>query len=91
MKQLMKTVVMKIYLTVLAFLTGTIYVLAQNSGSSSSTSTTTSQTQSFVMQPWMWIAGGALFIIVLVALLRGGKNKDSVTVSKTTTVENSDV
>jgi hypothetical protein len=27
-------------------------------------------------QPWVWIAGGALFILILVALLRGGGKKE---------------
>ena len=27
-------------------------------------------------QPWVWIVGGAIFILLLVALLRGGGNKD---------------
>jgi hypothetical protein len=27
-------------------------------------------------QPWVWIVGGALFILLLVALLRGGGRKD---------------
>ena len=27
-------------------------------------------------QPWVWVVGGALFILLLVALLRGGSKKD---------------
>ncbi len=27
-------------------------------------------------QPWVWIVGGAVFILLLVALLRGGGKKD---------------
>ena len=27
-------------------------------------------------QPWVWIVGGALFILLLVALLRGGGRRD---------------
>lgn len=27
-------------------------------------------------QPWVWVVGGAVFILLLVALLRGGGNKD---------------
>ena len=30
---------------------------------------------SFFMQPWVWIAGGAVFILILVALLRGNSSK----------------
>lgn len=28
-------------------------------------------------QPWVWIVGGAVFILLLVALLRGGSRKDA--------------
>jgi hypothetical protein len=27
-------------------------------------------------QPWVWIVGGALFILLLVALVRGGSRRD---------------
>ena len=27
-------------------------------------------------QPWVWIVGGAVFLLLLVALLRGGGKKD---------------
>ncbi|MBC7874318.1 MAG: hypothetical protein H7Y01_10000 [Ferruginibacter sp.] len=27
-------------------------------------------------QPWVWIVGGAVFILILVALLRGGGKKE---------------
>lgn len=27
-------------------------------------------------QPWVWIVGGAVFLLLLVALLRGGGNKN---------------
>jgi hypothetical protein len=30
---------------------------------------------SWYTQPWVWIVGGAVFILLLVALLRGGSNK----------------
>lgn len=28
------------------------------------------------MQPWVWVVGGAIFILLLVALLRGGRSND---------------
>lgn len=44
----------------------------------------------FMSSPWMWVAGGALFILLLVALTRGGGSRsstsgsgDRVTVTKT--------
>ena len=30
---------------------------------------------SFFMQPWVWIVGGAVFILLLIALLRGSGSK----------------
>lgn len=29
----------------------------------------------FMSQPWVWIVGGAVFILLLVALLRGNRSK----------------
>ena len=34
---------------------------------------TKSDNNSIFMQPWVWVVGGAVFILLLVALLRGGK------------------
>ncbi|MFI5131010.1 MAG: hypothetical protein ACHQFX_13500 [Chitinophagales bacterium] len=28
-------------------------------------------------QPWIWIVGGAVFILLLVALLKGGERKEA--------------
>lgn len=30
----------------------------------------------FFMQPWVWVVGGAIFILLLVALLRGNRRSD---------------
>lgn len=29
----------------------------------------------FFMQPWVWVVGGLIFILLLVALMRGGGSK----------------
>ena len=31
---------------------------------------------SFFMQPWVWIVGGAVFLLLLIALLRGNSSKN---------------
>ncbi len=31
----------------------------------------------FFMQPWVWVVGGAIFILLLVALMRGGGSKSN--------------
>jgi len=56
------------------------------STSSTSTSVTTEQT-TWYTQPWAWIVGGAIFILIIVALVRsnsGDKSgrSDKVTVTK---------
>ncbi len=71
-----------------------ITVLAQDrTGNSNQTTTTTTsthtsaQTDVWYTQPWVWIAGGVLFILLLVALFRGrndkASNTDRVSVTKT--------
>lgn len=41
-----------------------------NIGSSSSSGS------NWYAQPWVWIVGGAVFLLLLVALMRGNSNKD---------------
>lgn len=60
----------------------------QESSSSSSTTTTVTRettTTEWYTQPWVWVVGGAVFLIILIALLRGNSNRDT-TVSRTTVV-----
>ena len=67
---------------------------AQDSTSSSSSTTTTTTTENvdnWYASPWVWVVGAALFILLLIALLRGNSSKtttsdtgrtDKVTVTK---------
>ncbi len=36
----------------------------------------TKETTTWYAQPWVWVVGGAVFILILVALLRGGGKKE---------------
>ena len=38
------------------------------------TKTTESTTTQWYSSPWVWVAGGAVFIIILVALMRGNSS-----------------
>jgi hypothetical protein len=87
MKQLIKAVGLKIFLAVIAVLSGSCFVIAQDAGSSTVTTTHT-ESQAWYVQPWVWIVGGAVFILILVALVSG--KRSDVTVTKTT-VEKSDI
>jgi hypothetical protein len=52
------------------------------------TSTTTKSTD-WYMQPWAWVVGGVLLIIILVALFRGNSTTDKE-VSRTTVIKDRD-
>lgn len=72
----------------LAFLQATAYASSGggSSSSSSTTSTTVSTTETWYTEPWVWIVGGAVLLLLIVALMRGNKTSDTrsdkVTVTK---------
>lgn len=61
-----------------------LVALSQDSVSHSTTTVTTKTNNSFQVEPWMWIVGGAVLLVILVALLRGNSSKD---VSTTTVIK----
>ena len=58
-----------------------LVAFCQDAVSHSSTTVTTKTSNELVIEPWMWIVGGAVLLLILVALLRGNSNKE---VSRTT-------
>lgn len=48
--------------------------------------TTTTTTTNWYAQPWVWVVGAAVFIIILVALFRGNSNKNTEVTRSSTTV-----
>ena len=96
MKQLIKAgYTSLITFLLLVFFQG-LGIAQDSSGSSSSSSKTTSTTsttttdQMWYAQPWVWIVGGAILLLIIVALVRGNSGtsagrSDSVTVKKTVT------
>ncbi len=36
----------------------------------------TESSNTWYTQPWMWVVGGAVFVLILVALLKGGKKSN---------------
>ena len=91
MKNSAKLIRFKSLITLLIFNFVQLVVLAQDSTSSSSTTTsvTTEQTTDWYTSPWVWVIGAAVFILLLVALMRGNSGRastgasDKVTVTKT--------
>ena len=73
-----------VYKFFLLFLFGFIQLMvgAQDSTSTSRSTTITKETTTttdWYMEPWVWAVGGAVLLIILVALLRGGKDRDTRT------------
>ena len=68
----------KTYLMLLMFtVMNTVIAMAQDEGGvavnkSTTQTTTTTTTQDWYTQPWVWIVGGLVFILLLIALVRGG-------------------
>ena len=63
-----------------------------SSSTTATTKTTTTTTETWYTEPWVWVVGGAVLILLIVALTRGNKGDstgrtDKVTVTKTTSSE----
>ena len=68
----------------LGFMQATAWAQDSTTSSHKETVTTTTTTTNWYAQPWVWIVGAAIFIILLVALLRGNSSRTDV--SRSTTV-----
>ena len=86
MKQISFRWVYKIFLAIF-FTCMQVVLWAQDSNQSVTTKTesTTTSTQWYT-SPWVWVAGGAVFIIILVALMRGNS---STSETRTTVIKDS--
>lgn len=60
-------VIASFYVSLVAF--------AQDDTKKIDVSINTKGNENFFAQPWVWVVGGAIFLLLLVALLRGGNNK----------------
>jgi len=60
-------------------------VSAQDTTAVKSQNTSSTTTTEFHIQPWMWIAGAVVLLLVILALFRGGGDK--TTVSRTTVIK----
>jgi len=86
MKTLIKTHNMKSLAAVLWLVMVSPVVLAQDSSVTSSTRTSSRvvTTETTTVEPWVWIVGAAVLIIIIVALSRGRGNRGTVTNHQTT-------
>ena len=66
-----------------------VFSWAQDSTGTSTTVTTTESTTTtteWYTEPWVWVVGAAVFIIIIVALIRSNSGRDKTEVSRSTTV-----
>jgi len=98
MKNLIKHGSLKYAILVVVLTLTQAIAWAQDSGTtathqSTTTTTTTEQhatSTDWYTQPWVWIVGGAVFILLIIALVRGNSSSttnrsDKVTITKKTT------
>jgi hypothetical protein len=92
MKQVNRFVTFKYALMLFLVTIVNAIVWAQDSSVTASTQTTTITEKTWYAEPWVWIVGGAVLILIIVALTRGNNGNstgrtDKVTVTKTTSSE----
>ncbi len=75
MKQTIMNAKMKISMLVTSLMLS-IVALAQDTKKLDIDINTKSDDSNFLMQPWVWVVGGAVFILLLVALLKGNKSNN---------------
>ncbi len=66
----------KALLTFVAALFSTMMVLAQEGESKNINVDVNTKGDAWYASPWVWIVGAAVFILLLVALTRGGRRAD---------------
>ena len=96
MKKVIKSLNIKMFLMLMACTLLQVVLFAQDSGGSTTSSSSkkvdinvSNNSGDWYTSPWVWIIGAAVFILLLVALVGGGRNRgtdastDRVTVTKT--------
>lgn len=75
---------------VLALCCMQLLAIAQDGTANTTTTTspagTTTTTTTWYLQPWVWVVGGILLLVILIALFRGGSSKDRE-VTRTTVIK----
>ena len=93
MKNGLKSLNLKMIVMLLVFTAIQTVLWAQDSGNTTTSTkkvdVSVENTETWYTSPWIWVVGAAVFILLLVALLGGGRGRatdsstDRVTVTKT--------
>lgn len=86
------TIFSRYVISLLCLVTLSAKLFAQDSSSPKTTNTTdidvTMNSNDWYTQPWVWVVGVAVFILLLVALLSGSKRRDTVIIDEKTEQDN---
>lgn len=77
----------KAYLTLLSVLTSIILFAQEKSGQVDVEVNKTTSSSNWYASPWVWIVGAAVFILLLVALTSGGRDRSDKVVEKRTIIK----
>lgn len=94
MKHLIKTGFLKnaFLLFLMSFTAAITWAQDSSTTAISTTATNTSETTVWYTEPWVWVVGGAVLVLIIVALTRGNSSNstgrtEQVTVTKTTNTD----
>ena len=76
----------RIYFSVLSALISA-YALAQDNESGSNVSVNVTKSSSTTSFPWIWVIVGVVFLILLIALLSGGRGGSDTVVERKTIIK----
>jgi len=74
------------FLFIFGFICMQLNMWAQDSSSTTTSTVTVDKTKDFLSQPWVWIVGGVLLLLILIGLFSGKSNKHTQ-VTKTTVIK----
>ena len=68
----MKTIASSVLTAIVLLLSGTA-AFAQNPPADNTVTTTTETTETWHVEPWMYAVGAAIFVLIVIALLRNNR------------------
>ena len=72
-----KSFLAKIFMTLVLTMTSVVMFAQETKSVDVNISTDNGGGGGFFTSPWVWVVGGAVFILLLVALMRGGSRRDA--------------
>ncbi len=71
----MNSITKKLF-TFQAFMLASVIAFAQDNGADLDINITKDNGGDWYAKPWVWVIGGAVFLLLIIALVRGGGNKN---------------